>query len=101
MKYLGTYIVAALLTFTFASSQDVSANATKPEGGVEVTIRKVPGNNPALWRTASSDGRGGYTVDLPAAGRYTISYANGPKKGQLMQRVSVQNAGRTKFAASE
>ena len=101
MKYFGAYIVAALLAFTFASSQDAWANAAKQEGGIEVTVRRVPGNNPALWRTASSDGHGGYTVDLPAAGRYTISYANGPKKGQLMQRVSAQKAGSTKFVASE
>ena len=50
--------------------------------------------------TAKPDGHGGYTVDLPGAGSYTIKYANGPKKGQIIKQVTVQKAGPVKVSAT-
>jgi len=41
----------------------------------------------------------GYTVNLPGAGSYTISYADGPKKGQVIKQVTVQKAGPVKVSA--
>ena len=104
MKHLRAYIIVALLAVTasIASAQkgpQSTDNATKPIKGIDVVVQKEPGNIYAR-QTASPDGHGGYTVDLPGAGSYTISYANGPKKGQTIKQVTVQKAGPVKVSAS-
>ncbi len=104
MKHLKSYIIIALLAFTasIVSAQkgpQSTDNASKPIKGIDVVTLKDPGNS-ASRQTAQPDGHGGYTVDLPGAGSYTISYANGPKKGQVIKKVTVQKAGPVKVSAT-
>ncbi len=104
MKHLKSYIIIALLAFTASvvSAQkgpQSADSAVRPVRGIDVVTLKNPGNS-ASRQTAQPDGHGGYTVDLPGAGSYTISYANGPKKGQVIKQVTVQKAGPVKVTAS-
>jgi hypothetical protein len=45
---------------------------------------------------ANSDGT--FTINLPKPGKYSISYADGRKKGQIIKTVEVTKAGPVSFA---
>jgi hypothetical protein len=105
MKYLKAYIIIAMLALSVASSQQALAKTKKPPPGtpivipaIDVEVRKDPGSprSSTSRQTASPDGHGGYTVYLPGAGVYTISYANGPKTGQVIKKVTVPKTGGVK-----
>jgi len=99
MKHLKAYLIVAILAFSFASSQHSLASQTRPVKGIDVVVQKEPGNTNTR-QTAKPNKDGSFTVELPGPGKYTISYADGPKKGQVIKTVTATKAGPVSVAAT-
>ena len=92
MKYIKSYGLVAVISVSMFSSGFLEAGQIAPVKRIDVIVKKDPGNSSGR-QIATLNKDGNYTVQLPAAGRYTITYANGPKKGQVIKIVTVGKAG--------
>ncbi len=96
MKALRSLLVLIVIIFTVnvGSAQkgpQSTDSATKPIRGIDVIVKKDPGS--AARQTAQPNKDGSFSVNLPEPGQYTITYANGAMKGQLIKEMTVSKAG--------
>lgn len=101
MKTFRSSLLLAALAFSLAitpaafcagEKKNTTAAAGKPAKGIDVAIQRTP-SNVTFHQTAQPAENGSYTIQLKSAGTYKISYASGPRQGQLIKTVSVANAG--------
>ena len=99
MKHLKSYIIIAILSLSFALSQNAFATATRPIKGIDVIVKKNP-NGTSSRQTATPNKDGTFSVQIPTAGNYIISYADGPKRGKVIKTVTTTSARTLSVAAS-
>lgn len=93
MKHLKSFILVAIIGLSVGSAPAAFAGAPKPVSGIDVIVQKTPDGKATRQKTTAPTKDGSVSVQLPAAGTYKISYADGPKKGQLIETVTVKKPG--------
>jgi hypothetical protein len=73
--------------------------SNKPVTGIDVIVKKLPCPCSSARQTATPNKDGSFSVNLPGAGKYTITYADGPKKGQVITTITATKAGKTGIQA--
>ena len=86
MKSLKSYLLIAVLSLSTLFVPSAFANAVQPVKGIDVIVKKNPGT--ASRQTATTNADGTFSVSLPAPGNYTIQYASGPHKGEVITTVT-------------
>jgi hypothetical protein len=90
MKSLKSYLLIAVLSLSTVLVPSAFANATQPVRGIDVIVKKNPGSAARQHATVNADGSA--NVNLSAAGKYTITYADGPMKGKVLWSGEVRKA---------
>lgn len=96
MKSFKSYLLIAVFALTTVCAPNAFSNAVKPVGGIDVIVKKTPGT--AARQTAKSNADGTFSVNVSAPGTYTISYASGKHKGEVIETFTATKAGRHDIA---
>ena len=91
VKSFKSYLLIAILSLSTVSVPSAFSSNVTPVKGIDVIVQKNPGGS--ARQTATVDKNGNLSVELPGPGNYTIKYADGPKKGQVIKTVTVTKAG--------
>ena len=97
MKHLKSSIFLSILCLSLASSQFALGGSVKPVKGIDVIVQKCCPTPSSSRQTATPNKDGTFTIQLSEPNTYTISYASGPKKGKVIETVTVTKAGSHTF----
>ena len=85
------YLLASLVALSALAAPAAFSTSPKPTG-IDVVVQKAPGTT-SVRQVATPNKDGSFSVELPRPGKYTINYADGPKKGAVIKTVTVAKAG--------
>ena len=92
MKSFKSYLLIAVLSLSTVFVPNAFPGAVSPVKGIDVIVKKDPGNS-AARAVATPNKDGTFSVNLPGPGTYTISYASGPHKGEVIETITATKAG--------
>ena len=86
-----SYLLVAVLGLSAIFAPNGFANSNKPVRGIDVVVLKEPGSA-SRTQHATVNADGSIMVKLAEPGDYTIKYAEGPLKGQVIKTVKAEKA---------
>ena len=88
MKSLKSYLLIAVVSLSTLLVPSAFANAAAPVRGIDVIVKKGFCSTCSSRQMATANADGTFSVNLPASGNYTITYASGPHKGEVITSVT-------------